>query len=78
VENAIWHGLMHKEEKGQWISKLRGDNYLYFRITDNGIGREKAAEFASKSGHQNINQWGFALRRIVSQWFKIHKPLLRP
>ena len=29
VENAIWHGLMHKEEKGQLdIEVSREDNYL--------------------------------------------------
>ena len=50
VENAIWHGLMHKEEKGQLdveVSEEKG--HLYFKITDNGIGREKAAAMASKS-----------------------------
>jgi anti-sigma regulatory factor (Ser/Thr protein kinase) len=50
VENAIWHGLMHKEEKGQLdIEALQEDNYLYVKVIDNGIGRKKAAEFASKS-----------------------------
>ncbi len=50
VENAVWHGLMHKEEKGQLdIEVSREDNYLYVRVVDNGIGRRKAAELASKS-----------------------------
>ena len=50
VENAIWHGLMHKEEKGQLDVEVSEENdHLYFRITDNGIGREKAAALASKS-----------------------------
>jgi ligand-binding sensor domain-containing protein len=50
VENAIWHGLMHKEEKGQLdIEVSEEDDHLYFKITDNGIGREKAAALASKS-----------------------------
>jgi len=50
VENAIWHGLMHKEEKGQLDVEVSEENdYLYFRITDNGIGREKAATMARKS-----------------------------
>jgi len=50
VENAIWHGLMHKEEKGQLDVEIsEEDDYLYFKITDNGIGREKAAALASKS-----------------------------
>jgi sensor histidine kinase YesM len=50
VENAIWHGLMHKEEKGKLNIDVRDENdHLYFRITDNGIGRRKAADLASKS-----------------------------
>ncbi len=50
VENAIWHGLMHKEEKGQLdIEVCEEDDHLFFKITDNGIGRKKAAVLASKS-----------------------------
>ena len=50
VENAIWHGLMHKEEKGQLdIEVTEENNYLYFRIADNGIGRKQASALASKS-----------------------------
>jgi tetratricopeptide (TPR) repeat protein len=50
VENAIWHGLMHKEEKGQLdIEVSEEGDHLYFKITDNGIGRKKASEIASKS-----------------------------
>lgn len=55
VENAIWHGLMHKEEGG--IIRIEvtqpKENLLRFDITDDGIGREKAAEFKSKSATQN-------------------------
>jgi sensor histidine kinase YesM len=50
AENAIWHGLMHKEEKGQLAIEIFQENdFLFFRITDNGIGRKKAAELESKS-----------------------------
>ena len=51
AENAIWHGLMHKEEKGLLEIKLfsEEDDMLYCKITDNGIGRKKAAELKSKS-----------------------------
>ena len=50
VENAIWHGLMHKEEKGRLdVEVSEENNHLYFKITDNGIGREKAVAMASKS-----------------------------
>jgi sensor histidine kinase YesM len=51
VENAIWHGLMHKEG----IRKLKiafadmGD-YMQCIIEDNGIGRQKASELKMSSG----------------------------
>lgn len=52
-ENAIWHGLMHKQEDGQLdISIQLEDNVLNCTITDNGVGREKAAEFNSKSAEK--------------------------
>jgi len=52
VENAIWHGLMQKEEGGQiaiHLSKKLSDDILTATITDNGIGRKKAMEIKSKS-----------------------------
>jgi LytS/YehU family sensor histidine kinase len=50
VENAIWHGLMQKEEKGQLdIEVWQEGDWVYLKITDNGIGRERASELASKS-----------------------------
>jgi len=50
VENAIWHGLMHKEEKGHLsIDAEQKDDKLLLRITDNGIGRKQASQMASKS-----------------------------
>ena len=50
VENAIWHGLMPKEEKGKlWIRFFkRDDKILKIEIEDNGIGRQKAKETESK------------------------------
>jgi ligand-binding sensor domain-containing protein len=51
VENAIWHGLMHKPVGGTvQISLEQPDtDHLKIVITDDGIGRAKAAAFKSKS-----------------------------
>jgi LytS/YehU family sensor histidine kinase len=50
VENAIWHGLMHKKERGHLdIELYTKDEFLFCKITDDGIGRKKAAEMKSKS-----------------------------
>ena len=55
VENAIWHGLMHKEAGGTIGVEVTqpNENLLHIEISDDGIGREKAAEFKSKSATIN-------------------------
>lgn len=50
AENAIWHGLMHREQKGLLkIELFQKDNLLHCRITDDGIGRTQAKALKSKS-----------------------------
>ena len=50
VENAIWHGLLHKETAGHLdIVIERFGSGLKCIITDNGIGRKKAEALKSKS-----------------------------
>lgn len=50
VENAIWHGLMHKEEKGQLNIIIAEENdCLSIQVADNGIGRKESALLASKT-----------------------------
>ena len=51
VENAIWHGLMHKPEGGNInIDIAQPTEYLlHIEITDDGIGRQMAGQHKSKS-----------------------------
>ena len=57
AENAIWHGLMHlpdrkagNKEKGHLEIELYIEGKILFcKITDDGVGRKKAAELKSKS-----------------------------
>ncbi len=50
VENAVWHGLMHKEERGSLtISFSANGDLLTCVVRDNGIGRKHAAQLRSKS-----------------------------
>jgi len=50
AENAIWHGLMQKEEKGQLDIEIYQEmNHLYFKITDDGIGRKQAGGRTDRS-----------------------------
>lgn len=54
VENAIWHGLMHKPEPGRLDINIESmDEFMYIRISDNGIGRKHAAALSSKSATRN-------------------------
>ena len=50
VENAIWHGLMHKEEKGHLkIELIQKEDMLCCIVTDDGIGRKKALDIKDRS-----------------------------
>jgi sensor histidine kinase YesM len=51
VENAIWHGLMHKPEGGLVQVKVEPiqEDCLRITITDDGIGRTRATELKSLS-----------------------------
>jgi hypothetical protein len=58
VENAIWHGIMHKEGKSGeiQITVAKREDYLLCKIKDNGIGREKSAEInrQKKKTHKSL------------------------
>lgn len=50
VENAIWHGLMHKKGKGKLsLSFEKCNSEICCIIEDDGVGREKALELKEKS-----------------------------
>ena len=50
AENAIWHGLMPKQDKGQLDIKIsQVEGLLQIMITDDGIGRKQAELLKSKS-----------------------------
>ena len=54
VENAIWHGLLQKPEKGKVIVSLKKiKNTLQITIEDDGIGRNKAALIKTKNSTTN-------------------------
>ncbi len=54
AENAIWHGLLNREDQGHLTVLLnKENNILSCIIEDNGVGRAKAAELKSKSAERN-------------------------
>jgi sensor histidine kinase YesM len=58
IENAIKHGLLHKEGKKELFIQFEKQRHkLTCTIIDNGIGRKKAAEIKArqKQGHRSFS-----------------------
>jgi tetratricopeptide (TPR) repeat protein len=54
VENAVWHGLMQKEQSGSLSITIRvAGDLLTCVIRDDGIGRKRAALLKSKSAEKH-------------------------
>lgn len=75
VENAIWHGLMHKKTGGNVIVRIEqsAGDFLKVTITDDGIGRAKAAMLESKSAtrHKSFGMKVTSERiRLINQLYK--------
>ncbi|MBP2832484.1 histidine kinase [Aquimarina sp. U1-2] len=51
VENAVWHGLRYKSQKGtlEITFKSKGDHHIEIRITDDGIGRKKSKSLKTEN-----------------------------
>jgi ligand-binding sensor domain-containing protein len=64
VENAIWHGLMHKKDNRKLsISINIKDSILVCVIQDNGIGREKSREIKSLDSNSYHKSFGMAVTK---------------
>ena len=69
VENALKHGLMHKEKDGLLNIRLwKKRNQLLIEIEDNGIGRKKAKEVSLGSTGKGL--------KIIEQIVHLYKKLL--
>ena len=77
VENAIWHGLMHKPDGGSVTVAVQQpqDHLLEVSITDDGVGRIKAAAYKSKSAtsHKSFGMKVTAERiDLINQMYHTH------
>ncbi len=80
VENAIWHGLMPKEDGGIIVVSFScEDNNLEITITDNGVGRVKAAELKSKSATAH-KSFGMSITHerieLINQMYKTNMSVI--
>jgi len=64
VENAIWHGLMHKPSKGKiTINISRYENVLFCVIEDNGIGRKRSQEIIKEKNNEFHKSVGLSITK---------------
>lgn len=60
IENAVWHGLRYKKEKGKLdVSILQKSDNLVVLIKDNGIGRAKSKALKTQN-QRNYKSTGLA------------------
>jgi len=79
VENAIWHGLMHKsngEEGKVEIQLTKKDDNLLCVVNDNGIGRKKAAELKAQKHTNHKRSMGMQITQdrieIINKLYNIN------
>ncbi|HAI40158.1 MAG TPA: sensor histidine kinase [Maribacter sp.] len=68
IENAIWHGLRYREEKGVLLVTVKenSEDSIIISITDNGIGRKKSAEIKTQNQKkQKSKGMGIIQKRVA-------------
>lgn len=68
IENAVWHGLRYKAEKGHlWIDiNKKSENEITITIADDGIGRERSKELKTDNQKkQNSKGMGNIKKRVT-------------
>jgi two-component system, LytTR family, sensor kinase len=67
IENAVWHGLRYKKEKGQLDINIiqKSENEIAITIADDGIGREKSKNLKTENQQkQNSKGMGNIKKRV--------------
>ncbi|HEY5750516.1 MAG TPA: histidine kinase [Chryseolinea sp.] len=76
IENAVWHGLRYREEKGHLSLRFIKDNgQLVVEIKDNGIGRKRSAALktAQQKKHRSTGLKNIRERLdILNKVYKMH------
>jgi sensor histidine kinase YesM len=70
IENAIWHGLLNKEEGvGELSIKCKEHspdaNQIICEITDNGVGRKKSSEYKNSLKQHKSKGLDITKERLV-------------
>lgn len=67
LENAVWHGLRYKEEKGFLKVEVRpiGPRTISISITDNGVGRKRSAALKTRNQQRQKSRGMGNIRRRI-------------
>ena len=79
IENAVWHGLRYKEEKGKLDVDIKEENEnIIVTVSDNGIGREKSKALKTNNqrkykstGLENISKRLDLINKIYKKNYQI-------
>ena len=68
IENAIWHGLRYKEEKGKLeiLIEPRGEDKLAVIVQDNGVGRKRSQELKTKNQLKQKSKGMSTIKKRIS------------
>lgn len=80
LENAVWHGLRYKNEKGKLLLHFyRQNRHLVAEITDDGIGRQRSAELKTENqkkhnstGLKNIEERLAIINKVYQLDYRVH------
>lgn len=80
VENAIWHGIMHRENAEGGRLKIQfnlENNTLKCLVEDNGIGRKKANELKKQNKPEHVSLGTQITESRIDLINKLHKSKLK-
>lgn len=80
IENAVWHGLRYKDEKGKLLLHFyRQNGNLVAEITDDGVGRQRSAELKTENqkkhnstGLRNIEERLAIINKVYQLDYRVH------
>lgn len=80
IENAVWHGLRYKNEKGKLLLHFyRQNGNLVAEITDDGVGRQRSAELKTENqkkhnstGLKNIEERLAIINKVYQLDYRVH------
>ncbi|MBQ0788832.1 MAG: histidine kinase [Oceanihabitans sp.] len=75
IENAVWHGLRYKEEKGKLEINIsqRSTDEVIIAISDDGIGREKSKSLKTENQKKQNSQGMNNIKKRVAILNEMYK-----